>query len=232
MKISFWGSNGKWRTSWFGRRLNRAVGFFELFMMKLYRKPEDFQMLNNLIKREKEFNFKPSEIFMIFSLARTKAGATGDFAEIGVFQGLSAEVICRAKGDNELWLFDTFEGMPQVGFQDTLFEVGTYKGSLEAVKNRLSPWKGVHIVKGLFPQSATPVFEKQFAFVHLDVDIYESTRGALEFFYDRMIKGGIIISHDYGQAAGVKRAFDEFFAGKKEKIIELPMSQCAVIKDF
>jgi hypothetical protein len=226
------GTNGKWRTSSLGRRLHRAVGFFELLLMKLYRKPEDFKMLNKLIKTEKEFNFKPSEVFMIFSLAKTKAGSIGDFAEVGVFHGLSAEVICRAKGENELWLFDTFEGMPKVGTQDTLFEAGTYKGSLDGVKSRLSPWRGVHIIKGLFPQSATPVLDKQFAFVHLDVDIYESTRAALEFFYQRMIEGGIIISHDYGQAAGVRRAFDEFFCGKKEKVIELPMSQCAVIKDL
>jgi hypothetical protein len=122
--------------------------------------------------------------------------------------------------------------MPQVGGHDALFEAGTYKGNLEAVKKRLSHWNGVHIIKGYFPESATPIREKQFAFVHLDVDIYSSTRGALEFFYDRMINGGIIISHDYGQAAGVKRAFDEFFVGKQERIIELPMSQCAVIKGF
>jgi hypothetical protein len=169
---------------------------------------------------------------MIFSLAKTKSVASGDFAEVGVYHGLSADVICRAKGERTLWLFDTFEGLPEVGAHDPLFAQGTYRGSLEAVKNRLASWNGVHLVKGLFPQSAEPIRDKIFAFVHLDVDIYESTRESLGFFYPRMEKGGIILSHDYGQAVGVKKAFDEFFAGKPERIIELPMSQCLVIKDL
>jgi hypothetical protein len=47
-----------------------------------------------------------------------------------------------------------------------------------------------------------------------------------------MVKGGIIISHDYNQiaAGGVKKAFTEFFAGKNEPIIALWDTQCAVVK--
>ena len=44
-----------------------------------------------------------------------------------------------------------------------------------------------------------------------------------------MNKKGILISHDY-HAQGVRRAFDEFFKSKPEKIIELPVSQCMIIK--
>ena len=222
---------GRWRTSWSGRQINRLAGFFDLFMMKLYRRPEDFQMLKSLLLRESEFNFKPSELFLIFSLAKAKAGSSGDFAEVGVYRGLSAEILCRAKGDKILWLFDTFEGLPDVGVYDSLFSKGTYKSSISAVRKRLEPWHGIQLIKGLFPQSADPVREQKFSFVHLDVDLYESTRASLEFFYPRMEQGGIILSHDYGQAVGVKRAFDEFFADKFEKIVELPMSQCMVIRN-
>ena len=188
-------------------------------------------MLKSLLLRESEFNFKPSELFLIFSLAKAQAAAKGDFAEVGVYRGLSAEVLCRAKGDKTLWLFDTFEGLPDVGSSDPLFTKGTYKSSLPAVRKRLEPWQGVQLIQGFFPQSSDPVRERRFTFVHLDVDLYESTRASLEFFYPRMEQGGFLLSHDYGQALGVKRAFDEFFADKSEKIIELPMSQCMVIKD-
>jgi hypothetical protein len=198
--------------------------------MRLYRREDDFRMLRDLALHEKEFDFKPSEVFMIYSLAKAKSSAPGDFAEVGVYLGLSAEVVCRAKGEKCLWLFDTFEGLPQVGAHDPLFEKGTYCGSVESVRRRLAQWNDVHLVKGLFPLSSEPVRDKTFGFVHLDVDIYESTKASLEFFYGRMEKGGIIITHDYGQAAGVKKAFDEFFEGKPERIIELPMSQCMVIK--
>ena len=33
-------------------------------------------------------------------------------AEVGVYQGVSAKLICEAKGDKELHVFDTFEGLP------------------------------------------------------------------------------------------------------------------------
>ena len=45
-----------------------------------------------------------------------------------------------------------------------------------------------------------------------------------------MQKGGIILSHDYSQNLGAKKAFDEFFLNKAEEIIELPMSQCMVVR--
>jgi len=72
---------------------------------------------------------------------------------------------------------------------------------------------------------------KKFAFVHLDVDLYQSTQDCLEWFYPRMSRGGVIVSHDYLSATqGVKRVFDEFFADKPEPILELSGSQCLVIK--
>jgi len=44
--------------------------------------------------------------------------------------------------------------------------------------------------------------------------------------------GGILLSHDYGLLSGVEKAFHEFFAGKPEKIIEQPTTQCMVVKSY
>ena len=67
--------------------------------------------------------------------------------------------------------------------------------------------------------------------MHLDVDLYESTRAGLEFFYPRMTPGGIIISHDYLSADGVNRAFQEIFASKPERPLELVSGyQCMIVK--
>ena len=56
------------------------------------------------------------------------------------------------------------------------------------------------------------------------------TRACLEYFYPRMIPGGVMISHDYGLLAGVEQAFHEFFADKPEEIIDQPTTQCMIIK--
>src|SRR2546430_11261444 len=52
---------------------------------------------------------------------------------------------------------------------------------------------------------------------HIDVDLYTSTLACLEFFYPRLVPGGILLSHDYSLLTGVKAAFTEFLAGKPER---------------
>jgi hypothetical protein len=74
--------------------------------------------------------------------------------------------------------------------------------------------------------------EQRFSFAHFDVDLYEGTKACLNYFYPRMIPGGIIISHDYSLLAGVEQAFNEYFADKPERIIDLPSTQCMVIRQF
>ncbi|MFC1707356.1 TylF/MycF/NovP-related O-methyltransferase, partial [Planctomycetota bacterium] len=71
-----------------------------------------------------------------------------------------------------------------------------------------------------------------FSFVNLDVDLYQCTSDALKFFYPRVSRGGMMLSHDYlyTPAPGVKQAFDEFFADKPESVIPLWDTQCLVVK--
>ena len=105
-----------------------------------------------------------------------------------------------------------------------------YAFSLEAVKEYLQGYDNLHFHKGLFPKSAEGLEDMPYAFAHFDVDLYESTRACLEYFYPRMISGGVIVSHDYSLLAGVEKAFQEFFVDKPEEIIDLPTTQCMIIK--
>ena len=68
--------------------------------------------------------------------------------------------------------------------------------------------------------------------MHLDVDLRRSTLDALAWFYPRLVRGGLLVTHDYGDATvpGVKQAFDEFFADKPETVIPLWFSQAVVTK--
>jgi hypothetical protein len=155
----------------------------------------------------------------------------GDIAEVGVWQGASAAVICDTKPAKAVHLFDTFSGIPHVDPKDDgCYQVGDYIGSLDSVQRRLADYPDLHFYQGLFPDTAAPVKNHRFSFVHLDVDVYESTRAALTFFYPRMNVGGIILSHDYPDAPGVKSAFDEFFQDRAEPVIPLLDSQCLIVK--
>ena len=129
-----------------------------------------------------------------------------------------------------LHLFDTFEGLPAPADLDNVkFHTGQFRSELASVKRYLADSR-VEFHKGLFPGTASVVADRRFSFVHLDVDLYESTLAGLEFFYPRMSRGGIIISHDYVSADGVNLAFQKFFESRPDPVIELTGYQCMVVK--
>ncbi|HBF67018.1 MAG TPA: macrocin-O-methyltransferase [Candidatus Magasanikbacteria bacterium] len=195
------------------------------------RKAPIFSLIQK-VKHSSNMLLKDNEAYQIYMIAKRTAKIPGVIAEVGVYRGGSAKLICEAKGDRPLYLFDTFDGLPDPdACDDPKFYKGQFDDAVfEEVKNYLKGYPNVFIYQGLFPQTAQPILDKRFSFVNLDVDIYESTRSCLEFFYPRMSRGGFILSHDYSNSAGVRRAFDEFFSSKPEAIVEMSGTQCLVIK--
>ncbi len=195
--------------------------------------PEWSEVFNLItkIKSETEMLLNYNEAYQIYMAVERTEKIMGDIAEVGVYKGGSAKLICEVKGNKLLHLFDTFEGIPNVDEIDTShFNKGQFVASLEDVKSYLEKYKNVYFYKGLFPTTAEPIKDKKFSFINIDVDTYESTLNCLKFFYSRMNQGGVIISHDYISEAGVRKAFDEFFQNKSEPIIELSGSQCLIVK--
>lgn len=199
-----------------------------------YNTPERAKAMDLIhqIKKENDMLLFDNEAYQIYMAAKASAKIYGDIAEVGVYKGASAKIIAQVKGKKSLHLFDTFEGLPEISKIDNpeQFYKGKFVVTFEDVKKYLKKYPNVFFYKGLFPQTAGPVKNKTFSFVNLDVDLYESTKNCLEFFYPRMTKGGIIISHDYIDAAGVKKAVDEFFRDKPETVLELSGSQCLIVK--
>jgi O-methyltransferase len=175
------------------------------------------------------------DFFNLYQLVLKTQKLPGAIAELGVYRGGSAKLISLLKGDKELHLFDTFGGMPAVRADVDEHEAGDFADtSLAAVQKYLTGFKNIFFYKGFFPDSAKELAGKptRFSLVHLDADIYESTKAGLEFFYPRTVKGGMIISHDYRNrhCPGVKLAYEEFFAEKPEPVVELWKTQCLVVK--
>lgn len=197
---------------------------------------EKFWDLHTALLEEGRAIQKVPERFNLWTLVQRTAHLPGALAEVGVYRGGSAKVISEVKGEAPLHLFDTFEGMPAVNMAtDGGFRQGDFADtSFENVKQYLSAYPNVHLHKGRFPDSlqGKGLESLQFRFVHLDVDLYGSTRDCLDFFYPRMVRGGVIVSHDYGNvtAPGVTAAYDEFFQGKPEIVIPLWDTQCVVTK--
>jgi O-methyltransferase len=169
------------------------------------------------------------------------ANLNGNIAEIGVYRGQTAKVIAEAMNEKNLYLFDTFEGIPKpdkidkhydfVNGQWLEFYEGQYKATIEELKETLKNCNGnIFIHKGLFPKETGKFIEdNSFCFVHLDVDLYKGTYDSLVFFYSKMESLGRIISHNYN-APGVKKAFNDFFNDKPEEPISITHNQIMVVK--
>lgn len=248
------------------------MGFPEKFKSKIYALIRDFHFLLHRrkyelvkigeiskiiseIKEEVEMLQSYNAGRQIFWVVKSTNKLPGDFAEVGVYQGGTAKLICEAKkGNKPLHLFDTFQEFPTVEeFENAINkkseldpEISNYleefdteiikenlanheKVSLEDVKDYLSEYKNIHFHKGLVPQTLDSVKDKKFSFVHLDVNLYEPTLDCLKFFYPRMNPGGVILTHDYPNLAGVKQAFDEFFEEKSEPLLRVTNNQCLIV---
>jgi O-methyltransferase len=118
-----------------------------------------------------------------------------------------------------LYLFDTFEGF---GTRNVAEEETTTGQSIHSaqfsdtseslVVSAIQPVNdNVRLIKGFFPDSFSgSLTELQFAFVHLDADLYGPTKAGLDLFYPRLAWGGMIVVHDYNAWAGARMAVEDF----------------------
>jgi hypothetical protein len=202
-------------------------------LLSFYKNPEDVRVIRQAYK-ERRMLLHPQEAYTLLGLARMQSALEGDMAEVGVYQGASAKLICQGKGPRTFWAFDTFEGLKDVSSDDThwgvsFFKSGHYAASREQVEGYLAQFSDVHVVPGYFPDSSGEAESRRFSFVHLDVDTYASTLASLRWFWPRMVDGGIVITHD-SHAQGVAKAIDEFSAEAGARSFPTTCSQLAFVK--
>lgn len=161
----------------------------------------------------------------------------GSVVEMGCWKGGCGAFMswCTKKSgsDREVWLFDSFEGIPELSAEDAQWAAhsklkmkdaadkairpaGYYLASVsdahEALK-RLGAEAKTHVEKGWFQDALPPVKAQigAIAVLRLDGDIYESTKYCLDELYDQVSPGGWIIIDDYG-LEGCRTAMYEFFS--------------------
>lgn len=170
----------------------------------------------------------PERIRNLYRLARRieTERISGDVVECGVFNGGTAAVLAHFATHSRLrrtvWLFDSFEGMPQTTEEDgeaaqayTGEVVGNVKNVLQVLKMVDADLARVRIVEGWFHDTFATVNIERIALLNIDADWYESVKLCLETFYDKVVVGGYILIDDYGHWAGCQRAVDQFFATRQ-----------------
>jgi O-methyltransferase len=165
----------------------------------------------------------------------------GDFVECGVNTGAYSKAVITYINFNHLnktfYLLDTFEGM----IEDLVSEAekkagvsayfGSYKDVYEQVKNTFKEDK-VKIIKGAVPGTLPECTTQKIAYLSIDMNCVAPEIAAAEYFWDKIVPGGVMILDDYGfpQHINQKIAFDEFAKEKGIAILCLPTAQGIIFK--
>ena len=172
----------------------------------------------------------------------------GDIVECGVWRGGSMHAVARtlsAAGDQsrELYLYDTFEGMPPPTEADVRWDgqraadmlekqdrdsyvwaIASLDDVQEGFRDVPYPHERIHYVQGKVEETIPAQLPDQISILRLDTDWYESTAHELKHMYDRLSPGGVLMLDDYGHWAGAQKATDEFLERTGEPLLLLRMS--------
>lgn len=99
------------------------------------------------------------------------------------------------------------------GIYDSLGGPGTLEENRQLLEKLIGyPKEFIHYHVGWFQHTLPADHQeiKQIAILRLDGDWYASTKVCLEYLFDKVVKGGVIIIDDYGTYEGCRRAVDEF----------------------
>ena len=130
----------------------------------------------------------------------------------------------------DVWGFDSFHGNPpdteydaHPGRMRITSEV-TYDqgvGFVDTVKMfGFDPlWLNSHctVIPGFFEHTLNLYTENRIALLHLDCNMYESYKVALQELWPKVVEGGILLvdeyegTYDYRDWSGARKAIDEFF---------------------
>ena len=193
-----------------------------------YEGDEDFHRLYNeaQIKCQMEATDNALRLqrhYMLSNLIKQAPISSGSVCELGCLRGLSAYQISNHLKQNDysgkFHIFDSFQGLSKIEDEDRSKYVhvtdkelrDSFACSMDQVKENLSEYGFVEYHKGWIPTKFSEVEDLMFSFVHIDVDLYEPIKDSIEFFYPRLVKGGIMLFDDYGsnQFPGAKKAVDE-----------------------
>jgi len=112
---------------------------------------------------------------------------------------------------------------------------GAYKGlSVENTKNNLRKYTdNIVFSQGLIPKILEKgEHQKAINWLHIDLNSSLATTGGLDFFYDRLVSGGVVLFEDYSWQGyeETRLVVDNFFLNEVGTLIPLPTGQAFFIK--
>jgi len=154
-------------------------------------------------------------------------GIEGHYLEFGVFTGGTIRYMARRIGQRTIHGFDSFEGLPEAW---SGFNLGgkafDRKGQLPRVPDN------VVLHRGYFDASLPKWLDEHpgpIAFIHLDCDLYSSTKTILKLTAPRLVPGSVILFDEYFNFPNWEqhefKAFQEFVSEHRVKYAYLAFAR-------
>lgn len=184
-----------------------------------------------------------SQAIYLIDLLRETGQLDGAVLEMGVAQGRTSQLIANeiAESSRDLWLFDSFKGLPAPTAEDVLIDdifglgnIDAYAGTMQVprrlVEDKLRasgfPAARTHIVEGFFDETTSSRLElpSRVSFAFIDFDLYKPIRDALDYLVGVLEPGARVAVHEYDFfSTGPKQAVDEFVeANSRDYELVLP----------
>jgi O-methyltransferase len=158
----------------------------------------------------------------------------GDFVECGAYTGVGIKTVVDYLGGQtfpkRFWGYGVFEHDESM-LNEVLPEHGP--DLYRRVQQKFVDYPQVRLVKGLIPESFAGNCPDKVAYLHIDLNQAPAEIAVLDYLFDRMVPGGILILDDY-EWAGIYRnqklAEDIWFEARHYRVMPLPTGQGLVIK--
>lgn len=161
---------------------------------------------DSVMFRNRKLLFK----FMLYEYVKNTDYKNKLFLEFGTYKGESINLCSKLMPEVNFYGFDTFEGLSE---SFSIWKRGRFdiKGKLPKVN------KNVSLIKGYFNETLPKFLEEykeKAAFIHIDCDLYSSTKTIFENIYDRIVPNTVIQFDEYYNYPGWRnhefKAFQEF----------------------
>ena len=199
----------------------------------------------------------PERIAVLEAAVRHVVGQNypGAFVECGVAKGgstmaMAYTLIELGVNDRDLYLYDTFEGMPEPDEIDRgrfgesaarSWRKGQdrtggawIRHGLDEVRANLAatgyPEARLHFIKGKVEETLPANAPAgAIALLRLDTDWHASTKAELDVLYPKLVRGGIVIVDDYFRWQGARKAVDDYVAQHRLPIFWSRIDDAAVV---
>jgi len=166
----------------------------------------------------------------------------GDFVECGVYKGgLTMSVMHYVDFKSlhkKFYLLDTFSGFEEkyISEEERKRGIGklVHEECYDKVVETFKEFKNVEIIRGPVPDSLSLVKAEKVSYLSIDMNNAAPEIAAGEFFWDKLVGGGIIVLDDYGYGVDAyivqKHAWDDFAYKKGVQVLSLPTGQGLIFK--